>query len=208
MADHFGQSSQRRLSINRSILKTSLLAGAVFLSGTAQGVQAKEKAIVAIEPLVCDLVKAIAPPSKQVKCLIGRKVDVQAFFFKNRMELLTGGIIVGSCEEGLKQILFNAYKMETKSLNRKDICNQAYKLTKSSFKTVDNTLGALVNRRVLVRPKHGHYALAPKQVQHLSSLRSTGGKESKPIDITSVVKVPDTIPDGKEVSPEGKEVGN
>ncbi len=54
-------------------------------------------------------------------------------------------------------------------------------------------------RRVLIRPKHGHYALAPKQVQHLSSLHSTGEKESKPIDITSVVKVPDTIPEGKEV---------
>ena len=111
----------------------------------------------------------------------GRKVGVQAFFYKDRaahvdprrtvrfnledgnMKLLTGGIIVGSCEEGLIQILFKAYNLETKSLSRKDICNQAYKLTKSSFKTVDNTLGALVNRRVLVLPKHGHYALAPAQ---------------------------------------------
>ena len=33
-------------------------------------------------------------------------------------------------------------------------------------------------------------------------------KESKSIDITSVVKVPDTIPEGKEVLPEGKAVGN
>ena len=84
MSDRLEQSSHRRLSINRSILKTSLLAGAVFLSGTAQGVQAKEKAIVAIEPLVCDLVKAIAPPSKQVKCLIGRKVDVHDVKFSPR----------------------------------------------------------------------------------------------------------------------------
>ena len=76
----------------------------------------------------------------------GRKVGVQAFFYKDRaahvnprrtvrfnlvdgnMKLLTGGIIVGSCEEGIKQILFNAYKLGTKSLNRKDLCNQAYKL--------------------------------------------------------------------------------
>ena len=34
-------------------------------------------------------------------------------------------------------------------------------------------------RRVLVRPKHGHYALAPAQFQHLISLKSTGGKESQ-----------------------------
>ena len=59
-----------------------------------------------------------------------------------------------------------------------------------------------------MRPKHGHYALAPAQLQHLISLKSTGGKESKPIDITSVVKVTDTISEGKEVLLEGKEVGN
>ena len=98
----------------------------------------------------------------------GRKVGVEAKFLKDRaahvdpwrtvrfnllkseekMELLTGGIIVGSCEEGIKQILFNAYKLGTESLNRKDICSQAYKLNSSSYKTVDNTLGALVHKRV------------------------------------------------------------
>ena len=36
-------------------------------------------------------------------------------------------------------------------------------------------------RRVLVRPKHGHYALAPKQVQRLISLQSTGGRELNPL---------------------------
>ena len=65
-----------------------------------------------------------------------------------------------------------------------------------------------MNRRVLKREQRGHYALAPAQVQHLISLKSTGGKESKSIDISSVVNVPDTIPEGKEVFPEGKEVGN
>ena len=41
----------------------------------------------------------------------------------------------------------------------------------------------------------------------LVGLHSVGSKESKTIDITSVDKVPDTIPEGKEVLPEGKEVG-
>ncbi len=162
----------------------------------------------------------------QAKDEEGRRVGVQAYFKKDRaahvdpqrtvrfnleegkMKLLTGGIIVGSCEEGLIQILFDAYRLGTKSLKRLDICKQAYTLNKSSIKTVDNTLGLLVNRRVLVRPKRGHYALAPAQLQHLNSLKSTGGKQSKSIDITSVVKVPDTIPEGKEVLPEGKAVGN
>ena len=52
-------------------------------------------------------------------------------------------------------------------------------------------------RRVLVRPKHGHYALGPANLQHLISLQSMGGKESKSIDITIVVNIPDTIPEGK-----------
>ena len=56
-----------------------------------------------------------------------------------------------------------------------------------------------MNKRVLVRPKRGHYALAPKQLDLLISLKSMGGKESKSIVITSVVKVPGTIPEGKEL---------
>jgi len=39
-------------------------------------------------------------------------------------------------------------------------------------------------------------------------LKKLRGKESKPFDITSVVKVPDTITEGKEVLPEVKEAGN
>ncbi len=84
MSGRLNPSSERSSFHSRSILQSSLIAGAVFLSGTTQGVQAKEKSIVAIEPLVCDLVKAIAPPSKQVKCLIGRKVDVHDVKFSPR----------------------------------------------------------------------------------------------------------------------------
>ena len=82
--------------------------------------------------------------------------------------------------------------------------DQAPRVTNSPLTTLDNTFSVFVNRRVLVRPKHDHYALSPAQVQHLISLRSKGAKESKTIDITSV----DKAREGKEVLPEGKEVGN
>ncbi len=62
--------------INTKIVKNSLLAGAVFLTGVNQSVQAKPNSIVAVEPLVCDLVSAIALPSSPVTCLIDRKQDV------------------------------------------------------------------------------------------------------------------------------------
>jgi len=39
-------------------------------------VQAQTKSIVAVEPLVCDVVQAIAPPSTPVTCLINREQDV------------------------------------------------------------------------------------------------------------------------------------
>ena len=110
------------------------------------------------------------------------------------MKLLTGGIIVGSCEEGIKQILFNAYRLGSESLKRLDICKQALKLHSSSYKTVDNTLGALVNKRVLVRPKRGLDDLDPKQMDLLISIQSKRGEETINIDINSVDKVPYIIP--------------
>jgi len=45
-------------------------------------------------------------------------------------------------------------------------------------------------------------------LQLLSSLHCVGSKELKSIVITSVDKVPDTIPKGKEVLPEGNAAGN
>jgi len=48
--------------------------------------------------------------------------------------------------------------------------------------------------RVLVRPKRGHYALDPLQLQLLRSLQAKGGQEGKSIEITTVDKVLNTIP--------------
>ena len=66
----------RKLSYRKTIFNASILAGAVFLSVINQSVQAKPKSIVAVEPLVCDLVSAIAPPSSSVTCLIDKTKDV------------------------------------------------------------------------------------------------------------------------------------
>ena len=60
----------------KSIIKNSVIAGTIIFSGFGQDVMAKEKSYVAVEPLVCDLVKSIALPSDEVTCLIDRKQDV------------------------------------------------------------------------------------------------------------------------------------
>ncbi len=76
MSSQFHEPGQIPESITKIILKNSFLAGSIFISVFAQRVQASSNSIVAVEPLVCDLVKAIALPSKSVTCLIDRKIDV------------------------------------------------------------------------------------------------------------------------------------
>ena len=67
---------RKKLFKNNSLIKNSIVAGSVFLSAFGQDAFAKDKKYVAVEPLACDLVKSIALPSDQVKCLVGRKEDV------------------------------------------------------------------------------------------------------------------------------------
>ena len=63
-------------------------------------------------------------------------------------------------------------------------------------------------RSVAVRPKHGYYPLSPKQLLLRSSLQYKGGEESKAIEINSLDKITDIIPEGKDVLPDGKVLGN
>ncbi len=61
---------------SKSIIKNSVIAGTIIFSGFGNDVLAKGKSYVAVEPLVCDLVKSIALPSDKVTCLVDRKQDV------------------------------------------------------------------------------------------------------------------------------------
>ncbi len=65
-----------KTSSSKSIIKNSVIAGTIIFSGFGQDVMAKGKSYVAVEPLVCDLVKSIALTSDQVTCLVDRKQDV------------------------------------------------------------------------------------------------------------------------------------
>ena len=61
---------------SKSLIKNSVIAGTIIFYGFGQDVMAKGKSYVAVEPLVCDLVKSIALPSDEVTCLVDRKQDV------------------------------------------------------------------------------------------------------------------------------------
>ncbi len=155
----------------------------------------------------------------------GRQVGVEAKFKKDRaahvdprrivrfnledgeMVLLEGCKVVGNCEEQLKEILWKSYRLGTKTLSRKELANKACKYGSTS-KTVDNTLGPMVTKRVLVRPHRGQYALAPATIQRLESLPSKGGNIERSIDMTVINELPDHIPEGNDVFPAGEVSGN
>ena len=73
---------------SNSIIKNSVIAGTIIFSGFGQDVLAKGKSYVAVEPLVCDLVKSIALPSDEVTCLVDRKQDVHDFKINPRQAQL------------------------------------------------------------------------------------------------------------------------
>ena len=73
-----------KTSSSNSIIKNSVIAGTIIFSGFGQDVLAKGKSYVAVEPLVCDLVKSIALPSDEVTCLVDRKQDVHDLKIKPR----------------------------------------------------------------------------------------------------------------------------
>ena len=60
----------------RNLIGNSLLASLVFLPTINNEVFAKNRSYVAVEPLTCDLVEAIALPSDDVICLVEREQDV------------------------------------------------------------------------------------------------------------------------------------
>ena len=61
---------------NKLIFRGSILAGTLLFIASSQEAYAKGKSYVAVEPLVCDLVKSMAIPSDKVTCLVDRKADV------------------------------------------------------------------------------------------------------------------------------------
>ena len=73
------------------------------------------------------------------------------------------------------------YKQGQEEVRRIDIVTTAFNIASAARKTVDNTLGNMVNCKQLRRPRKGVYALNPKDVQRLNlvpdhTLGTTVGK--------------------------------
>ena len=68
----------RNFSVFKAVVGSSFLASAFVLSGCDLSLNERNK-IVAVEPLVCDLVVSLAPTESPVECLIDRLQDVHDY---------------------------------------------------------------------------------------------------------------------------------
>ncbi len=55
-------------------------------------------------------------------------------------------------QQVILEVLWEDYQLGTKELSRKDIANKALIKAKASLKKVDNTLGLMASKRLIIRP--------------------------------------------------------
>ena len=83
-----------------------------------------------------------------------------------------------------------------------------------TLKTVDNTLGAMAHKRLIIKPHRGMYSLSPKQLQEFESkdsLPMAENEEPKSIEGTRITELPDEVPQetsGTSHNYQGEKVGN
>ena len=93
--------------------------------------------------------------------------------------------IVGSCNQVILEIMCDFYKQGQEEVRRIDIVTTAFNIASAARKTVDNTLGNMVNCKQLRRPRKGVYALNPKDIQRLKPVpdHSSGITVGKSVNI-------------------------
>ena len=118
-----------------------------------------------------------------------------------------------NCQQIILEVLWQAHQLRTKELSRQDIATKTFSKGKASFKTVDNTLGAMAHKKLIVKPRRGKYSLSSKQLQEFeskSSLPMAGRKEPKSITGQSITQLPDSFTQGTSGTSHnypGKKVG-
>ena len=175
--------SRELLRYLREIVCQPLGCSIVLLNhdGTKEGTHSGAKSWSEDPSIVVSFAKALAPD--------GRQIGIRATFKKDRAAvvdpyrtvtftldreagklLLTGDVeVVGNCREAIIDVLFRAYQRGVKSISRKGLLDEVWERHRKPTNTVDNTLGVMVGNRQLVKPRRGHYGLAPALIQHLKA---------------------------------------
>ena len=106
-------------------------------------------------------------------------IQLEAILVEGELVLLPNEEVVGNCQQTILEVLWESHQLGIKELGRKDIATKAYSKGKASFKTVDNTLGAMALKRLIVRPRRGKYSLSQKQLQEFESKDSFPMEENE-----------------------------
>ena len=97
----------------------------------------------------------------------------------------------------ITDVLYKAHQNGRDSLGCQALSNEVYTAHGYAQKTVDNTFGAMVAKREIVKPARGRVALAPATLQRLTSNRDLSlegsNKERTQLE-TAVLPVPDAVP--------------
>ena len=154
-----------------------------FLShdGTAQGSHSGAKAWAEDPSMVCALEPAIDPETKQFTGMIAKFLKDRASVINprrtlrfglndGRLELHPEVEVVSSCTDVVLTILWEADQRGVTSVHGRELKAEALARYNRSHKTVENTLGKITgtgagpNPSKVIRPRHGAYALAPKEL--------------------------------------------
>ena len=121
--------------------------------------------------------------------------------------------LVGTCSEAIIDVLYKAHQNGRDRLRRKSIVDEVWAAYRRSQSTVDNTLGQMVARKELTKPKPGSYSLSSSMLQRLTSNRDlyseVSNRERKQLE-PEFLPVPDTVPaslNGKYRGSQGTTLG-
>ncbi|WP_114988199.1 AAA family ATPase [Synechococcus sp. N19] len=193
--------------------------------GTGNGTHAGAKSWAEDPSMVISLARAVDPE--------GRSAGVTAEFKKDRaatvdphrkltfsLDRENGGFllspecdVVGTCLEAITDVLYKAHQNGRNSLSRQSLGDEVYTAHGYAQKTVDNTVGAMVAKREIIKPARGRVALAPSTLQRLTSNRDLsleGSNKARRQSHPEVLPVPETVPaafNGKNCSSQGTSTG-
>ena len=87
-----------------------------------------------------------------------------------------------------------AYQRGVESISRKGLLDEVFQRHRKPTSTVDNTLGVMAGKRQLVKPRRGHYGLAPALIQRLKADCLVGSNSERSQSEREVSEVPDQVP--------------
>ena len=151
--------------------------------GTSPGAHSGAKSWAEDTSMVISLTRTLDHDGRQVGVDVEFKKDRAATVDPHRKLTFSlnrekGGLLlspdvesVGTCSEAIIDVLYKAHQNGRNSLRRKSIVDEVWAAHRRSQKTVDNTLGAMVAKKELTKPKPGIYSLSPSMLQRLTSNR-------------------------------------